>query len=221
MTTICFSATASLGAGIALLAIGAATMRRARVQVELPYAAIPIIFGVQQLTEGGLWLALPTHHPATHALTILYLLFSNVLWPLYVPLAVWLIEPEPARRRWFIPSILAGAGTSLFFLIAIASQPVAATISGPHIDYLLPHPHQTIAFAFYALATCLAPLLSSYRMVRLLGIILIGSMIMAYLVYAMWFASVWCFFAALTSSIVFLHFARRDAPRAASSIRPA
>lgn len=196
-------------------------MRRARVQVELPYATIPIIFGVQQLIEGGLWLALPVHHPATHALTVAYLLFSNVLWPLYVPLAVWLIEPDAARRRRFTLPILAGIGTSLFFLVAIASQPVAATIRGLHIDYLLPHPHQTIAFAFYALATCLAPLLSSYRTVQLLGGVIISSMILAYLAYAIWFASVWCFFAALTSSVVFLHFARRDASRAASSIRPA
>jgi hypothetical protein len=198
-----------LGAGIALLAIGAITVRRAGTRAELPYAAIPLGFGVQQLAEGGLWLSLPAQTLTTHTLTMFYLLFSNVLWPIYIPAAVWLIEPSASRRRKMLLPLAAGAATSLFFLVAIIAHPVSATIKGAHIGYQLPHPHHEMVFAFYALATCIGPLLSSQRMVRLFGGAIIFSMIASHFIYAMWFASVWCFFAALTSGVVLLQFPRR------------
>jgi hypothetical protein len=207
---ICFSATASLGTGIVLLGLGAITVRRAGTAAEAPYAAIPLIFGLQQLVEGSLWFFLPAQTPATHVLAIAYLLFSNVLWPIYVPVAVWLIEPDARRRRRILLPLAAGAATSIFFLLAIVTHPVSATIRVTHIGYHLPHPHPTIAFVGYALATCLAPLLSSHKPVRLFGGAIIASMIAAYAIYSMWFASVWCFFAALTSGIVYMHFLRRS-----------
>lgn len=170
---------------------------------------MPVIFGIQQLVEGALWLGLPAPTATTHLLTIAYLLFSHVLWQTWVPVAVWLIEPSAARRKPMIFLSAAGAATSLFFLFALITQPVSAAIKGAHISYDLPHPYDPIALTFYAAATCLAPLLSSHKTVRLFGIILIASMIATYAAFVMWFASVWCFFAALMSSAVLLHFWRR------------
>ena len=46
---MCFSATASFTAGTGLIAFGAFTARRARRPAELPFALIPVLFGVQQL----------------------------------------------------------------------------------------------------------------------------------------------------------------------------
>ena len=46
---MCFSAQASFTAGTVLLIVGAATVRRARARSELPYACIPLLFGIQQL----------------------------------------------------------------------------------------------------------------------------------------------------------------------------
>jgi hypothetical protein len=204
-----------------LLGIGTTAIRRANTIRELPYAAIPVFFAAQQLIEGGLWLALPAQTSSAHLLTIGYLLFSNVLWPIYVPIAIWMIEPDTVQRKCMRMPIMVGASVSLFFLAAMITHPVSAAIMGSHIDYNLPHPHDKIAFAFYAIATCLAPLLSSHKMVRLFGVILIASMIIAYTIYAMWFASVWCFFAALLSSVVLLHFLRRETPQiAAFASRP-
>lgn len=162
------------------------------------------------MIEGGLWLALPAQSPLAHGLTVSYLLFSNILWPIYVPLAILAIEPNAPRRRWLLLPIAAGSSTGLLFLLAIVTRPVSATIIQSHIHYQLPHSHDKIAFAFYATATCLAPMLSSNKSVRLMGAILIASMIAAYMIYSMWFASVWCYFAALISACVFLHFRHRD-----------
>jgi hypothetical protein len=179
--------------------------------VQVPYAAIPILFGVQQLVEGGLWLGLPAQTPATHLLAIAYLLFSNVLWPVYVPFAVWLIEPDASRRRAMLFPMAAGVVVSAFFMASIVAHPVWAVIKGAHIGYHLPHPAHDIALVLYAVATCIAPLLSSFKMVRLFAIVIIVSMLAAYVFYALWFASTWCFFAALASVVVYLQFSREPA----------
>jgi K+ transporter len=197
---------------LALLAIGVVTVRNTRNVVEVPYAAIPLLFAMQQLIEGGLWHQLPVQSCTTNALTIGYLLFSNVLWPVYVPVAVWLLEPRAARRRKIAWTVASGTAVSIFFLVAIITQPVTAAIEGMHIIYHIPHHHDAIAVAVYATATCLAPLLSSHKMVQLFGISLVGSMIVASILYFHWFASVWCFFAAILSCLVLLHFTSSREP---------
>ena len=208
---ICFSATASFTASFALFTIGAVTVRRAH-RSELPYAAIPIFFAIQQLIEGSLWLALPAQSSSAHILTMGYLVFANILWPIYVPVAIWMIEPYRLHRNRLLVPLAAGALTALFFIGALAMQPVSASVIGSHIHYDFPHPHDKIAFAFYATATCLAPLLSSHKLVQWLGATLIVSMVAAYVIYAVWFASVWCYFAALISGLIWLYFRRQDAP---------
>ena len=165
-----------------------------------------MIFGLQQLVEGCLWLALPVHAQITPALTVAYLLFSNVLWPLYVPLAVWSIEPLARRRRMMLIPAAAGAVIGLFFLTAIVIGPVSSAIEGMHVKYHLPHPFHAAAVGLYALAACLPPLLSSHKWVRMFGVALIISMAAAYAAYSHWFASVWCFLAALLSILVLVHF---------------
>ena len=186
-------------------------MRRAS-RSELPFAAIPIFFAVQQLIEGALWLALPAQSWSVHILKVGYLVFANILWPIYVPVAIWMIEPNQLHRNRLIVPLVAGALTTLFFIGALAMQPVSAAVIGSHIHYNFPHPHDKMAFAFYATATCLAPLLSSHKLVQLLGATLIVSMVAAYVIYAVWFASVWCYFAALISGLIWLYFRRQDAP---------
>ncbi len=186
----------------------------------MPYAVIPTIFALQQFVEGGLWLALPGSSPWAGPLTITYLMLSNIFWPIYVPLAVLMIEPSLAHRRRLLFPIIAGVGTGGFFLFALTTNQVSAAITGSHIHYDLPHSHDKIAFAFYAVATCLAPILSSHRRVKLFGAVLIASMAAAYAAYTIWFASVWCFFAALLSVTVYLHFRSRDMDSELTPSRP-
>ena len=54
----------------------------------------PLLFGLQQLIEGSLWLTFDgeTSH-LNQILTHIYALFSHVLWPIFVPLAVLILEP--------------------------------------------------------------------------------------------------------------------------------
>jgi hypothetical protein len=60
---MCFSTTASCIAGAALVAVGARTLQLSRGRAEVPLGLVPMLFGVQQLTEGLVWYGLNTGRP--------------------------------------------------------------------------------------------------------------------------------------------------------------
>ena len=209
---MCFSATASFTAGVALLVVGAVTTRRASRRAELPYALIPVLFGLQQLIEGALWLTFPVKAPLLNtALTHAFSFFSHVLWPLYVPVAVLLLEPTPWRRKVLVAIALAGATVSLYLLYFLVRLSIVAEPSGGHIAYISPHFYALASMGLYLLGTCVSSLFSSHRSVRWFGAAAFISFVGAYAFYAFWFISVWCFFAALLSVLVLVHFPRRRA----------
>ena len=77
------------------------------------------------------------------------------------------------------------------------------------MEYVTPHPFAVLSTAFYVLATGASLLLSSHRTVKLFGILTLLSFVAAYAFYTRWFVSVWCYFAALLSGVVLLHFKTR------------
>jgi len=207
---MCFSATASFSAGAALLIIGAVTVRRARRRAELPFSLIPVLFGIQQLIEGAIWLTFPDKAPLLNTvLTVVYSLFSHVLWPVYVPIAVLLLEPIPWRRRVLLAIAFVGGAVGLYLLYFIVSLPIVSQVQGGHIAYVSPHFYAAVVMVLYVLGTCVSMLFSSHSRVRLFGLAAFVAFVGAYVFYAVWLISVWCFFAAVLSVIVLLHFPRR------------
>ncbi len=156
---MCFSATTSFTAGITLLIVGTVTMRRARRHAELPYAFIPVLFGLQQLIEGALWLTFPAKAPLLNtALTYAFSFFSHVLWPLYIPMAVLLLESTPWRRKVLVAIALAGATVSLYLLYYLVRLSVVADPAGGHIAYLSPHFYALTSMGLYLTGTCVSGL---------------------------------------------------------------
>ena len=210
---MCFSATASFTAGAALLGIGALTIGRANRIAELPYAAIPALFGFQQLVEGGLWLTFTDGAPHLNSiLTHVYSLFSHVLWPIFVPIAVLLLETVPWRRNALKALAVAGSLSGVYLLYFWAMDPTTSKIIGHHIFYDSPHFYIAPILALYVLGTCASSLLSSHTAVRWFGAATLASFIAAY-AFSFWFISVWCFFAAVMSATIWLYFRQPRAIR--------
>lgn len=207
---MCFSATASFSAAALLLGIGTLTLRSALVTRQrraLPFAAIPMLFAMQQLIEGVTWLTFTEEAAWLNAvMTYVYSFFSHVLWPVYVPVAVLLMEPAAWRRRALTAFVAAGAAVGAYLLYVLAAYPVVAKPTGQHIEYDSPHFYAALTMTLYLLSTTVSPLLSTHRMVLVFGVLALGSFGAAYAFYATWFISVWCFFAALLSAVIYLHF---------------
>jgi len=213
---MCFSATASFTAGAGLLGVGALTLRGADRVAELPFAAIPALFGLQQLVEGGLWLTFTDQAPHLNSiLTHVYSLFSHVLWPIFVPIAVLLLEPVPWRRNALKALAAAGALSGIYLLYFWAMDPTTSEIIGRHIFYDSPHFYIAPILVLYVLGTCASSLLSSHGAVRWFGAATLVSFTAAY-AFSFWFISVWCFFAAVMSATILLYFRKRRATRASA-----
>ena len=218
---MCFSATASFSAGTVLLGIGALTLRSAlaaRQRRALLFAAIPMLFAIQQLIEGVIWLTFTDEHPGLNAvMTHAYSFFSHVLWPVVVPLAVLLMEPAGWPRRALVAFVAAGAAVGAYLLYVLLAYPIVSRPTGQHIEYVSPHFFAAATMMLYLLSTAISPLLSTHRMVVVFGALALLSFGAAYAFYATWFISVWCFFAALLSAVVYLHFGVRDPNRSRSN----
>lgn len=211
---MCFSATASFTAGALLLGVGTLTLKTERRPRELPFAAIPLLFAIQQLSEGVIWLTFRYEAPLLNVvMTHLYSFFSHVLWPVYVPVAVLLIEPPGWRRRALLAFVAAGVAVGAYLLYILVAFPTVARPIGQHIEYVSPHFFAAATMTLYLLSTATSPVLSTHRVVKVFGVLALSSFAAAYFFYATWFISVWCFFAALLSVVVYLHFVSRYAER--------
>jgi hypothetical protein len=212
---VCFSAPASFAAGTFLLVLGSLTWKAARQPRERPFAAIPLLFAVQQFIEGVIWLTFDRDTPLLNAvLTYAYSVFSHVLWPVFVPLAVLLIEPPGWRRRALGAFVAAGAFVSAWLLASIAAFGIVSQPVGHHIEYVTPHFFAVATMALYLLSTSASQLLSTHGAVKIFGALALLSFGVAYLAYTSWFISVWCYFAAVLSAVVLLHFQAAPAQKA-------
>jgi hypothetical protein len=199
--------TASLAAGGFLLGVGTMTVKVARRPSEIPFAAIPLLFAIQQLSEGIVWWTFAHNAPGLNVvMTQFYSFFSHVLWLVYVPLAVLLLEPPGGRSRLLKLTAIAGVGVGLYLLYSMFEYPITSRPTGGHIEYESPHFFAVATMLGYLLATTVSPLLSNEGMVRIFGALALISFMLAYLIFAKWFISVWCFFAAILSVVVALRF---------------
>ena len=203
---MCFSATASFVAGGSLSAIGVATITNVTRRSELPFAAIPLLFGIQQIAEGVLWLTFSRDVPVLQrTMTYTFSLFSHVLWPLYIPFALRILETTPWRRRAMLWFQAAGVVVGVFLSYSLVTRPIVAEVLGAHIVYVTPHFYAAPVMALYLAATCLVGFVSSHTFVRLFGLLSLLSFVATYMVAERALVSVWCFFAALLSLLIYLH----------------
>lgn len=205
---MCFSATASFVTAGLTGTIGIVALTRVTAPRQVLLAATPLCFAAQQCIEGALWLNLPIAPDAAGSarLTLLFLLFAQVFWPIYAPLAVVLIEPDQRRRRIMLVCLAAGICVGSWCLWSLLSHAHGAVIRDGHVVYVTEPRHSAGLALAYLAATCLAAVLSSWRTVAVLGVIVLVGCVVAYVLYWEAFASVWCFFAAAASAVILGHF---------------
>lgn len=204
---MCFSATACFTAGTALSAVGAVTVTRSRGKAELPLALVPLLFGIQQISEGFLWVSLNNGLAGLQVwTTYIFSMFFHVFWPIFVPFAILLVEPSERRRRALRVFLAMGTGVGLYLLFFILRSPVTARVEGRSIFYDSPHFFIMGALVVYLLATCVSGLFSSHRCINLFGGLAFILAVAAYQVSVKTFVSVWCFFAAILSLLIVIHF---------------
>lgn len=206
---MCFNATSSfIGAGVIGVA-GVATLALVRDKRQVPFAALPLLFAAHQALEGWTWLELDGSHDAqlsgwgVH----MWVMFAWALLPIYVPWAVWLMEPDQRRRRWLSGTMVVG-GLLAIYMVYLSVQPeIGVQVLDHNLAYELGAPFSGAWLAVpYVFATCFGPMMSSYRWVIALGVGNLIAMTIAAIIKAADYSSIWCTLAAFLSLIIFGHF---------------
>ena len=214
---MCFSATASFSAAAVCGAIGVLTVRRAS-RPDLMLAFIPVIFALHQALEGVVWLT-DAEGWWGRCAGYDFAIIAFCLWPLYVPVAAWLSETDPRRRRFMLGFLVLGA-----VVVAGAAWVLHAGLS---IDFTtnqiryLPAKRYPLIFDYIYAATVTGPLLlHRNNYLRIFGCLILVFFVASILLFNPARYSVWCFFAAISSIILYLFVASRsvarDAPMASA-----
>lgn len=206
---MCFSAEASFIVSGTLSIIGVSAIQQVKLKKDIFVAAIPLVFALQQLTEGLLWVALQNPDSGlaqtAHWLAGLYGIFIGVIWPVYAPFAIYREETDHQSKRVIASMLLAGIGLAAYTIIGMIHEPIVASIINHSIHYAHKVEGQQFVLAMYLFATCAPFILSSRKLLNLTGTIITLGFFVAFFVYQQTFASVWCFFAAIASGLIYFY----------------
>lgn len=222
---MCFSATASFVAAGVLGTIGVATLRHVREPRSLLFASVPMLFAFHQFLEGMVWLGLDGQigKIALDHVAFLFTLYAQGLLPFLMPLAVLLMEPPGWRRAAILGLTGIGAIVCLWDVTGLVFYPSQAFIEQHSIAYRNPLTSSYPISLLYILATCGALILSTHRVVRAYGVLNVICLTIVELVKGYAFASVWCFYAAVLSVMIYWQFSSRnidvETPNGTSPVR--
>jgi hypothetical protein len=205
---MCFSANASFVSSAVLGVVGVAALNKVKTSTQLPFAAIPLLFGIQQASEGILWVMLgdTSYVSYQHIPTLVFLLFAQIIWPTWIPFSIMLVEKNEKRRKLLKVFTGVGAITSGYLGYCLITYDVHAEIAGYHIHYFLDFPLVMVWLSgiVYFIATVIPPFASGERRMQFLGVTILISYIFSTLFYKEYLLSIWCFFAAFLSGLVYL-----------------
>ena len=210
---MCFSPAASFTAAAVTGIVGGLTLCRCPSWRQAPLAAIPLLFAGQQASEGGIWLQLlhPSSPASLRLFTTIFTALALVVWPAWVPGAAAAVEPDGRRRRLQTLLLAVGLAAGAYSALDIVRHPYMPSIVGSSICYINNNAVPAPVAGAYFLAAALPFLLSSHGALRLFGLVIALGMAISLAAYFFTFVSVWCFFAALGSLLLYGHFRGRNA----------
>jgi hypothetical protein len=130
---------------------------------------------------------------------------ADFLWPTLIPLSILLMERDPKRRKILWVLLVTGLSVSIYYGCCLLFLNVTPRIMGYHIKYLTDFPGmmEYPAVILYLIATLPPLFVSSIKRMYILGILMFFSCLVTAVFFAQFLLSVWCFFAAFISGVIF------------------
>lgn len=221
---MCFSATASFVASVALIGGGAVAIRHFRYSKRaLGLVVIPLVFGVHQFSEGLVWLGINGTITADVQQAAMYF-FSFIalcFWPVFIPLSMLCYE-YPQKRWQFQGLLVAGSLLSLYlfwsFVFYSELSIDVQCCNSLAYSYAVPWGHNFIDGAYVFIVVVPMLLSSNPRIRYLLGPGFFLTFLIALVIQSgRDYPSIWCFLAAMLSILNYYALARRTEGRPTSS----
>jgi hypothetical protein len=205
---MCFSAQASFTAAAICGTIGVASVLRCA-RKHLMLALVPLLFGLHQAIEGVVWL-----HAGQDVGQLAGLLFVGIafcFWPTYIPLSTLPLAPMGVRRNAILAILLAGIFVSLYAAF-ILTYPLIIDFSSHKVHYITTKVGANWVGYLYVLAVTAPLVLMRNRYLKLFGLLVFIFLAISLLFFVPAQFSVWCFFSAASSVLVFLAVKKLDSP---------
>lgn len=204
---MCFSAEVSFGASAVISTVGIISLNKAKGTPLKFLAMIPIFFGIQQFSEGVLWLTYNSEQFADLKSVSIYgfIFFAWIIWPVYLPFAFWKLESHPIRKKALFSFFIIGMFISILATYVMVFVGIQARIDGYSIVYEFNLPVTTFSMILggvYAATVVVPTILSSVRKMWWLGIANVFLYFFSKIYFGDRVVSVWCFFAAMTSVVI-------------------
>lgn len=207
---MCFSAEVNFVASAVIGAVGVATLAHVRHPRAVLFGAMPLLFALHQLIEAFVWLGLEGKLTdlATHNASYLFVLYAQGILPFLMPLSVLLLE-DAGWRRWVLRGITGLAfGFAIYMVWGVTGYPTECSIVERSVVYHNDRTEGVVTALLYVVVTCGALILSSHPVVRWFGVLNVLGLTVVLIVKAYAFTSVWCFYAAVISVILYWQFSR-------------
>jgi len=212
---MCFSPSVSFGAAAVLSVTGIAAVRVSKTVPQRILAMVPLLFAWQQLAEGFVWLSLlrPAWAQAHHIAVYVFLVFAQMVWPVYMPVCALFYEQSRPRRALIGITLAAGVALAAYIGVSLYIHPPLAFAEKHHIRYELGFALSRKWYygVLYFIPAVFSLLLSSQKTLRILGGLFLLSYLFTRLLFYFYVISVWCFFGALISILIFVFLSRSNA----------
>jgi len=202
---MCFSPQADVVGGLVVGAIGIDVLRHVGNRRDhLGMALLPVLLAAHQLDEAFVWWGLQGHvAPQVGRIAMwAYLAFAFVVLPIYLPLAVLLLEPPGRRRATILPFVALGVIVAGILFAALLRGPVTAHLAQNHLAYGIGLHARVPIVGAYIVATCGSLIFSRYHHIVIFGAVNLIAIAVLVRLAIDGFASLWCAWAALTSAAI-------------------
>lgn len=219
---MCFSATASFTAAAVLLPAGVLSARRAY-RVDRRYIAIcalPLFFGIQQFFEGMVWIAgAHPNHDLVEEFSLGYMFFSWLVWPVWVPVALYFLEPNRRKPIYLAFAIVGGMLGAVLYVpyFAHAGWLVTRFLENAIqydrtdlLDFLMPREATNLLYVMIVTAPLF---IVRDRDVNIFGILVVAVMAVTYFFFSFAYISVFCFGGAVMSIYLAYMIFKKEMPR--------
>ena len=207
---MCLSAAVSFTASAFLVAGGVAITRIAwqRNLRYLPLALMPLFAGIQQFSEGYVWLGMTGDNPATVFFGAMgFMFFTWFMWPVWIPFCVYVLEPDDSRRKpWFLALALVGLlfgllhyvphGFTRDMVVVEINNNSLAYEKSMWLDFMMP---RRLTNLIYVLLIIVPPALSYYRHMRHFALTLVAVVVVDFALLQYAYISFFCLLAGLAT----------------------
>lgn len=210
---MCFSATGSFGVAAVLAGVGVVSTTQKKIDTHHILAATPLLFAAQQVAEGVVWRTINRPDASTLNLAAIaaFLGFALVVYPTWSPLALFLPERDPRRRKILGGLLAFGVCASVYAAALLLQQRPVARIANHSITYDYDKVGSSLVLALYlpgyVIPTVVPFFVSTMKHARVMGGVLVVGLVATFVIKRQALTSVWCFFAAIMSGVIVLSIA--------------